>query len=128
MHPLPIQSAYHKLAEVIYSNESQLKKLAKALPYILVNAEESVIQGLMDNVKNLCKWVNVMEGVVTTLRANINIVKGKAPMKPGDMYLLEEAISAVVNTPEMIDTLMSSMEISEADVKEEEDDEEEEEK
>lgn len=50
------------------------------------------MKGLVDSVKNLCKHVDMVEGVVNTLRADLNDIRGKAPMGSDDMSLLEEAM------------------------------------
>lgn len=51
--PSSNQRAYHVLLEVAYSNECQLKKLAKSLPDMLMDAIEKIIRGLANNVENL---------------------------------------------------------------------------
>lgn len=65
-----------------------------------------------------CKQIYMVEGVVNTLCADINVMKGKAPIGPGDISLQEKAMRASMNTPCLIDVLMRSMVISETDIDE----------
>ncbi|KAH0725508.1 hypothetical protein KY284_001373 [Solanum tuberosum] len=104
-------NAYHALIEDTYSNDCQQKKLAQSLPNILLVAAEKEIEGVTSSIDNLCKWVEVVEEVITTLKTNMNDLKGKALVENCEMDKLVEVSRAPRNTFGPIDALMWSMRI-----------------
>lgn len=100
------QSSYHTFVDMVYSNDHQLKKLAKSLPDVLMAAAEKAIKGLAYSVDKLCKRVDVVEGAVITLKSDMHELKGKAQMDDTDMAMPTKAMKASKNTLGPIDALM----------------------
>ncbi|MCE3052091.1 hypothetical protein HAX54_051580, partial [Datura stramonium] len=53
------------------------------------------MKDIYDNLNKLCSRVDVVEGAVASLRADMREMKGKAPKSSADISLLDEAMTAL---------------------------------
>lgn len=106
--PSSNQCAYHILTEVTNSKKCQLKGLAQSLPDMLMVAAKKAIRGLTSSIENLCKRINLVEGVVTYLKSDMKDLKEKSPMENSDMATLAKVMNAPKNTQGPIDTLIKA--------------------
>ncbi|MCD9559716.1 hypothetical protein HAX54_017888, partial [Datura stramonium] len=65
--PTPTPPDFHKIEQRAQVHESQLMKLAKAIPSMIQNSIKNAMQPAKDKLKSLCSTVEVLESEVIFL-------------------------------------------------------------
>ncbi|MCD7461802.1 hypothetical protein HAX54_047149 [Datura stramonium] len=77
------------------SHESQLQKLARSLPTLIAQIVKWELKSMYESLTTLCKWVDAVEGAVTSLRIEVREWKSWTPMEVPDMSALDTAIASL---------------------------------
>ncbi|MCD7470327.1 hypothetical protein HAX54_010064, partial [Datura stramonium] len=81
-----------------HSHQNQLVKLAKILPTLYKKSVKTAMKDIFDSLNKLCSRVNVIEGLVSSLNADMRELKGRTSRSDPNMSFLDEAMAALRTT------------------------------
>ncbi|MCD7470079.1 hypothetical protein HAX54_009653 [Datura stramonium] len=70
---------FFKIAQMSQAHESQIVKLAKAIPSMIQQAIKKITQPARDKLRGLCAIVEVLESDVISLRKDVDTLTGPPP-------------------------------------------------